>query len=145
MWMSLNTKLAEIAILASKDFTTAKQYVTSSTSWASSIPVSRYMAENGSAVMVAAKWTAGVTPGFNVREYATHTSLPMLSTLALKPRGDITRSLKQEYQWSQRKDLCPPKMKQKESYLQWVFKWWSLDQEIINGLIFKSLRLNELS
>ena len=30
-------------------------------------------------------------------------------TLALKPRGDITRSLKQGYQWPHKKDLCPPK------------------------------------
>ena len=32
------------------------------------------------------------------------------STLALKPRADITRSPKQEYQWSNKKDLCPPKI-----------------------------------
>ena len=29
-----------------------------------------------------------------------------LLTLALKPTGDITRSLKQEYQWPHKKDLC---------------------------------------
>ena len=29
------------------------------------------------------------------------------STLALKPRGDITRSPKQGYQWPHEKDLCP--------------------------------------
>ena len=33
------------------------------------------------------------------------------STLALKPRGDITRSPKQGYQWPHEKDLCPPKLK----------------------------------
>ena len=31
-------------------------------------------------------------------------------TLALKPRGDITRSPKQGYQWPHKKDSCPPKI-----------------------------------
>ena len=31
------------------------------------------------------------------------------STLALKPRADVTRSPKQWYQWPDEKDLCPPK------------------------------------
>ena len=30
-------------------------------------------------------------------------------TLALKPRGDVTRNPKQGYQWPQKKDMCPPK------------------------------------
>ena len=30
------------------------------------------------------------------------------STLSLKPRGDVTRSPKQGYQWFHEKDLCPP-------------------------------------
>ena len=34
----------------------------------------------------------------------------MLPTLALKPRGDITRSQKNGHQWSHKKDLCPPKI-----------------------------------
>ena len=33
-----------------------------------------------------------------------------LPTLALKPRGDITRSLNQGYQWSNKKDLYSPKI-----------------------------------
>ena len=32
------------------------------------------------------------------------------STLALKPRADITRNPKQGYQWPHKKDLCPPKV-----------------------------------
>ena len=32
------------------------------------------------------------------------------STMALKPRADITRSPKQGYQWPHEKDLCPPKI-----------------------------------
>ena len=44
------------------------------------------------------------------------THMPLLSsnkaepTLALKPRGDITRSPKQGYQWPHKKDSCPPKI-----------------------------------
>ena len=43
------------------------------------------------------------------------THMPPLSsnkaepTLALKPRGDVTRSPKQGYQWPHKKDSCPPK------------------------------------
>ena len=36
-----------------------------------------------------------------------------LPTLALKPRGDVTRSPKQEYQWSHKKDSCPTKILKK--------------------------------
>ena len=35
------------------------------------------------------------------------------STLALKCRGDITRSPKQGYQWPHKKDLCPPQILKK--------------------------------
>ena len=31
------------------------------------------------------------------------------STLALKPRADVTRNPKQGYQWPHKKDSCPPK------------------------------------
>ena len=31
-------------------------------------------------------------------------------TLALKPKGDVTRSPKQGYQWPHKKDSCPPKI-----------------------------------
>ena len=34
-------------------------------------------------------------------------------TLALKPRGDITRSPKQGYQWPHKKHSCPPKILKK--------------------------------
>ena len=34
----------------------------------------------------------------------------MYTSLALKPRGDVTRSPKQVYQWPHKKDLCPPKI-----------------------------------
>ena len=35
-------------------------------------------------------------------------------TLALKPRGDVTRSPKQGYQWPHKKDSCPPKILKKK-------------------------------
>ena len=35
-------------------------------------------------------------------------------TLALKPRGDVTRSPKQGYQWPHKKDSCPPKIFKKK-------------------------------
>ena len=40
-------------------------------------------------------------------------------TLALKPRGDVTRSPKQGYQWPHKKDSCPPKffLKKKIDYI----------------------------
>ena len=45
----------------------------------------------------------GVTPEVNLREYISHTALQSSNkaepTLALKPRGDITRSPKQGCQW----------------------------------------------
>ena len=36
------------------------------------------------------------------------------STLALKPRADVTRSPKQGYEWPHKKDMCPPKKKKKK-------------------------------
>ena len=44
-------------------------------------------------------------------EFEDHTSekAGMGSTLALKPRADVTRSPKQGYQWPNKKDLCPQK------------------------------------
>ena len=36
------------------------------------------------------------------------------STLALKPRTDVTRGPKQGYQWPHKKDLCPRKIKKKD-------------------------------
>ena len=53
--------------------------------------------------MLALYTSKGVTPEVNLREHISHTPLPSANkaepTLALKPRGDVTRSLKQGYQW----------------------------------------------
>ena len=40
------------------------------------------------------------------------------STLALKPRADVTRSPKQGYQWHHEKNICPPKIFLK-NYSEW--------------------------
>ena len=57
---------------------------------------------------------AGVTPELNLREHVTCT-LPPSANKAIhsgfethRPRGDITRSPKQRYQWPHKKNLCPP-------------------------------------
>ena len=60
--------------------------------------------------------SAGVAPEVNLRTSAQarkHASKK--STLALKPRADVTRSLKQGYQWPHKKDSCPPKIFKKKN------------------------------
>ena len=57
--------------------------------------------------MLAIKRLAGVTPEVNLREHVTCMP-PLSSNKALKPRGDITRSPKQGYQWPHKKDSCLP-------------------------------------
>ena len=63
--------------------------------------------------MLAAKWSASVAPEVNLRKLLCTVVQQSMqareSTLALKPREDITRSPKQGYQWRQKKDLSPPK------------------------------------
>ena len=39
----------------------------------------------------------------------------------MKPRGDVTKSPKQGYQWPHKKDLCPPKFKKKKKLLPILF------------------------
>ena len=55
------------------------------------------------AAMLALYTGKGVAPEVNLRERILHTPLPSANkaapTLALKPRGDVTRSPKQGYQW----------------------------------------------
>ena len=53
------------------------------------------MKENGSAAMMATKRSAGVAPRVNLREHVhLHRVQIRLPTLALKHRGDVTRSPK---------------------------------------------------
>ena len=68
----------------------------------------RYVEENDSAAMVTAKRSAGIAPEVNIREHITYTTQPSVNKGALKPRGNVTRSPKQGYQWPHKKDLCRP-------------------------------------
>ena len=60
-----------------------------------------YVDRNGLAVILAAKRSAGVTPEVDLGNllHAGNKACERESTMALKPRADITRSPKQEYQW----------------------------------------------
>ena len=75
------------------------------------MPTHRYMTENELAAMLAIKRSAGIQPEVNLREHVIYIYMPLPSAnklpLALEPRGDITRSPKQGYQWPH---LCPPKI-----------------------------------
>ena len=74
----------------------------------------RYVKQNGSAAMLAAKRSAGVTLEVNLGEHLTHIPLSSANE-ALKPRGDVTRSPKEGYQWPHEKDLCLPKKQNKKN------------------------------
>ena len=58
------------------------------------------------AAMLAIYTSRGVTPEVNLRECVSRMPLPSVNkaepTVALKPRGDVTRSPKQEYQLPQK-------------------------------------------
>ena len=64
------------------------------------MPAQRFMEENSSATILAAKRLAGVIPEVYFREHVTYTSLPSANKAAhsgFEIRGVITRSPKQEY------------------------------------------------
>ena len=74
------------------------------------MPARRYVEENGLAAMLATKRSAGVAPEVNIMKCITDIPLPSVNKAAhpgFEPRGDVTRSLKQGYQWPHKKDLCP--------------------------------------
>ena len=60
----------------------------------------------GSAAMLAVKRSAGVTPEVNLNNplQAGEKALNQRIPPALKPRADVTRSLKQGYQWPHKKE-----------------------------------------
>ena len=66
------------------------------------------------AAMLAIYTGRGVAPELNLQEHISHmppqSSNKAEPTLALKRRGDITRSPKQGYQWPQKMDMCPTKI-----------------------------------
>ena len=65
--------------------------------------------ENDSATMHATKRSAGVTPKEFIA-YKWRSMQARESTLTLPPRKYVTRSPKEVYQWSHKKDWCPPKI-----------------------------------
>ena len=73
------------------------------------------------AAMLAIYTGRGVTPEENLREHISRMPPQSLNkaepTLALKPRGDITRSLKQGYQWPQKWTCIQQKFLKKAQYI----------------------------
>ena len=58
------------------------------------MPDCRYVEDNSLAVMLAAKWLAGVTPELNLIDHVKDMPLPSANKAAyyaLKPRGYVTR------------------------------------------------------
>ena len=86
----------------------------------------RYEEEISSAAMVAAERLAGVAPEVNLRECVTCTP---------SPRGDVTVSPKQGYQWPHEKE-CPPKNLKKKT------KKTTLRIHIFKRFIMKILQRN---
>ena len=72
------------------------------------MPACRYVEEIGAPAMLVAKRLAGVTPEVNLRECVICMPLPRMPILALKPKGDVTRSSKQGYQWPHKKQVYSP-------------------------------------
>ena len=76
----------------------------------------KYMDQKASATMMPIKSLAGITPAVNLRnplrtgdEVAKYKG----SILSLKPGVDVTRSPKERYQRSHKKECCLPKIIQK--------------------------------
>ena len=71
--------------------------------------------------MLALYTSKGVTPEVNLRECILRTPPPSANkaepTLALKPRGDVTRSPKQGYQWPHKWTCVQQKLKKKKKWL----------------------------
>ena len=84
--------------------------------WFRTPPMSarRYMEENDSAAMLAAKRPVGFVPEVNLRKCVTHMPLPSMNKAAhygfeTQRRCLLIISTKQEYQGPHKKDLRPPK------------------------------------
>ena len=66
--------------------------------------------------MLTSVQSADVTPEVNLRITQVRKNAKKGSTMALKPRADVIRSPIQGYQLPPEKDLCPPKLKKKNSW-----------------------------
>ena len=78
---------------------------------AASMPAHRYAEENSSAAMLATKRSAGVVPEMNLREGVTCFPLPSRNKAALRR---CHQKSEKGYQWTHKKDLCPPKFKKQQ-------------------------------
>ena len=69
-----------------------------------------------------------------------------LPTMALKPRGDVTRIPKQGYQYPHKMELCPPKIKENIIHEHIILLILKLNNVIqfLNGFFNVSLSLNEM-
>ena len=80
------------------------------------------------AAMLAIYTGRGVEPEVNYREHILHMPAQSLNkaepTLALKPRGDVTRSLKQGYQWPQKWTYVKQKNLKKKKFLESIKLPW---------------------
>ena len=68
------------------------------------------MDQKGLTAMLTSMRSAGVALKVNLRITQVRKYASEGSTVALKPRADVTRSPKQGYQWPHKTDLCPPKV-----------------------------------
>ena len=61
--------------------------------------------------------SAGVAPEVNLMITQARKHAKKGSSIALKPRADVTRSPKRGYQWPDKKDFCPSKILKKNNLL----------------------------
>ena len=87
------------------------------------------MEENGSAAMLAAKRSAGVTPEVNLMEPVTHTPPPSVNKIANFGFETQRRHKQKSKKGPHKKNLCSPKIKNKKTtsfgvlYLLYTFRF----------------------
>ena len=73
------------------------------------MPAHRYVKENGSAAMLAAKRLAGVAPEMNLSEHVTRVPLPSANKVT-HSGFETQRRCHKKFKTAKRKDLCSVKM-----------------------------------
>ena len=99
------------------------------------MPARRYLEEIGLAAMLAVKKLVGVTPEVNLRECVTHAPPPSTNKAAhsgFETQINITRSPKQGYQWSHKKDLFPLKLKKQKMVTERETEIEKCKQDLLN-------------
>ena len=73
--------------------------------------VCKYVDQKDSVAMLTSIQSAGVAPEVNLRNslHAGDKARKRGIHLALRPRGDVSKTPKPRYQWPHKKDLCPLK------------------------------------